>query len=707
MLKSVASETDGFIEVTNCLFADGNGSGFNFDFTHHITGCTFSNLDMAMEFYTGYMLNPSVFENSTITGTRGGIVLVGALTNQVMPAYTIRSNAFTVAQSAILLGPAQNVSVMGNEFFGGLGVGTDSYAYQGTTLNSNILVAGNLFHETYLPINIYGNGPDRLVNLAVISNTAWGCGNFAAGGGTSTNVLFLGNQSLADANGQRGGLNSQALLGQWYLDDLSNDFPPWHDNDTVGQTNIITYALGMRHETWTSVTNSVYVIDTQHAAQIPPGAKLLITHAGQFPATFLLPGTNGMMIPTELSAGGSVALQLVNDTWLPRNQCLAAIAAVKLSHFAGSMKNQVHKPARLIYFSPESYGGLADYAHEQARALRQLGAEVIFLTTPIALSSKLRASYHCEAEMEEARDFTVRRSWLARRFRTLRCILGNVRRLERRVRQEEARVVLMGSYAEYLAPIWAPRLRRLSRSGVVFGGVVHDPVRDFVVGPAWWHSRSIACGYSFLREAFVHEPIELDTARPMPGLRTTVIPQGPYEFPAPTLTRQEMRARLDLPPGARVLLAFGNIRDSKNLDLVLRAMVWLRRIATSLVAGREQSAGQRPAGHYQQLAASLGVEKRCRWVVRRIEEAELGNFFEAADLALLTYAASFRSASAVLNVAVRFRKPCLASGGKSNLLNMVGRYSLGLRIEPDSVTAISAGLRQWPRTAASAGLGPI
>ena len=37
---------------------------------------------------------------------------------------------------------------------------------------------------------------------------------------------------------------------------------------------------------------------------------------------------------------------------------------------------------KILYFSPASYGGIADYAHEQANALVDAGAEVILLTTP-------------------------------------------------------------------------------------------------------------------------------------------------------------------------------------------------------------------------------------------------------------------------------------------------------------------------------------
>src|SRR5262249_43039811 len=147
-------------------------------------------------------------------------------------------------------------------------------------------------------------------------------------------------------------------------------------------------------------------------------------------------------------------------------------------------------------------------------------------------------------------------------------------------------------YFEYLAPIWSRRLRQLARQGVVFGAVVHDPVRDVVVGPAWWHRWSVACGYSFMREAYVHGPIELDTVKPMPQLRTTVIPHGPYCFPPATHTREDVRAKFGIPPGAFLLLAFGHVRDTKNLNLVIRAMAE-NPGCYLMVAGQELSASQK------------------------------------------------------------------------------------------------------------------
>jgi glycosyltransferase involved in cell wall biosynthesis len=283
---------------------------------------------------------------------------------------------------------------------------------------------------------------------------------------------------------------------------------------------------------------------------------------------------------------------------------------------------------------------------------------------------------------------------LSRKLRNARCLLHNQAVLAQTIRQQQCRWVLFGSYFEYLAPLWAWRLRQLARAGVVFGAVVHDPVRDFQLGPAWWHRRCVAAGYSFLREAFVHEAIPLDTARPMPALRTTVIPHGPYRFPPALHARAELRRQLSLPAAARVVLVFGHIRDGKNLDLLLQALVTCPDLHL-LVAGEAQSSGQKPAAHYRQMAGRLGVTDRCRWVLGHIAPGEVGGFFEASDLVALTYSRAFRSASGVLNVAVQFRKPCLASSGEGNLKSKVLQYGLGIWVEPDAAAALARGLQAW------------
>ncbi len=348
----------------------------------------------------------------------------------------------------------------------------------------------------------------------------------------------------------------------------------------------------------------------------------------------------------------------------------------------------------LAYFSQENSGGLADYAREQARALRASGVCVQFVTTPSVAGGIQNPASGMVPILAESPVPQPKGGKFARRLRTMSWILGNMRTLARWIEQEEVKQVLIGAYMEYFAPLWAPQFQRLAQRGVIFGSVVHDPVRQTRIGPRWFHRRSIGDAYSFLSEAFVHDPIDLDTVRPVKHLRTTVIPHGPYHFPPAASSRDKVRAELGIPADTLLLLAFGHIRNAKNLDLALRAMVSNPK-AHLLVAGKELSATQRPASYYQELAVQLGVADRCRWRTGFVRDDEVGNFFAACDLVLLTYNAGFRSASGVLNVAVQYRKPCLASGGEGNLKTSVAKHGIGLWIEPDDVKALSQALTSW------------
>lgn len=348
---------------------------------------------------------------------------------------------------------------------------------------------------------------------------------------------------------------------------------------------------------------------------------------------------------------------------------------------------------KLIYYSASSYGGLADYAHEQANALVDLGVDVTFLCSP-KYSIGRGEKYQIVPCLYESALSKPLPNKALKAIHFIRVILANVSKLASFIEENNFRYVLFSSYAEYLAPLWSGRLRQLTKKGVVFGAVVHDPVRDFVLGPRWWHRWSIACGYSFLREAFVHESIALDTVRPMPQLRTTVIPHGTYHFDDATQSREAMRASLDLPLDAKVMLAFGHIRDNKNLDLVIQAMVDFPNVYL-IVAGKELSSSQRPVAVYKDLAVKLGVAEQCRWQIRFIPQVEVANLFASADIIVLTYSENFRSASGVLNTATNYRKPCLASAGEGSLRSVVNRYELGIWVEPDNVDSIVTGIKRW------------
>lgn len=357
-----------------------------------------------------------------------------------------------------------------------------------------------------------------------------------------------------------------------------------------------------------------------------------------------------------------------------------------------SLEKSVYQGQSLVYYSPSSYGGLADYAHEQANSLVDLGVDVYFLCAPSFILGR-QAKYHVISVLKESQEKKGSMNKFKRFLQFVGINLFNFWQLSNYVKKNNFKYVLFGSYVEYLAPLWSRNLFSLSKQGTVFGSVIHDPVRDFVLGPIWWHSWSIACGYSFLREAFVHEPIKLDTQRPMPQLRTNVIPHGTYQFPQARKSRNTMREELDIPNDSTLFLAFGHIRDGKNLDLALRAIADFPDIYL-LVAGKVISSTQKPVSYYQELAQSLNINQRCRWLIDFIPNEQIGDFFNACDFVLLTYDANFQSASGVLNTAIAYKRPCLASAGKGNLQSVVMKYNLGVFVIPDSIEAISDGIQK-------------
>ncbi len=338
---------------------------------------------------------------------------------------------------------------------------------------------------------------------------------------------------------------------------------------------------------------------------------------------------------------------------------------------------------------PDLSWGLADYAHEQANALAAAGVEVVMLATA-QRPPRAVCRYQIRPVLSDASKRHVFR--LGRNISWATTLFANYGTLRREIKAGRFDTVLLGAYSEYLAPFWAGHFRALQSANVKFGSIVHDPIRDYMVGPTWWHRRSVVDAYSFLSEAFVHEKIILDTIRPLPALRTTVIPHGPYPFSKGTEFREQARKKLAIPEAAFAVLSFGHIRDGKNLDLVIRALPTLPDVYL-VVAGKEQSPGQKHVGYYQELARTVGVQERCRWIHGHVPENEVGNLFSGTDLILLTYDKNFHSASGVLNTSVNYRKPCLASAGGGNLRSVVERYGLGWFIEPDNASALETGLR--------------
>jgi Right handed beta helix region len=314
ILKGVSGAMNGFIEVTGCSFYDGNASAFNFDVSHHINHCTFSHLDMAMEFYEGRMNQPSLFENSSVSDVRADLVIVGALTNHPSPLYTIRNNYLQASNGfGIFLNPAKNVLIESNRFEGqSFCIGNGAGA-QGTDYSHDIVIRGNTATNGGNLFLVQCGYSQRFENILVTGNIISGRGGLGCGWGYSTNVTFSNNIATNGALGFGG----SRLTGQWFLDDPSNHYPPTHIDNWQGITNIMTYANGVRQGAYPTKSNSVFLIDDASPEKIPSGAMMTISNQGNHPTPLYLSSTHPAQSHDDiLMPSNTITCTWTNGEWV-------------------------------------------------------------------------------------------------------------------------------------------------------------------------------------------------------------------------------------------------------------------------------------------------------------------------------------------------------------------------------------------------------
>ncbi len=182
---------------------------------------------------------------------------------------------------------------------------------------------------------------------------------------------------------------------------------------------------------------------------------------------------------------------------------------------------------------------------------------------------------------------------------------------------------------------------------------------------------------------------ELIEAHPRALGRLTVIPLGLHSVPRTRgLSQEEARRELGLPLDRPVVLAFGNIRPYKGLDVLLPAF---RR---ALDAGTEATlviAGQPWCDFepYRRLIEELGLSSHVRAWLEFVPEQRMEAFFAAADLAVYPYT-SFDAQSAAATLALSSGLPIVVSdiGGLPELVDDSRAV-----VPPDDPEALAGALR--------------
>ena len=157
---------------------------------------------------------------------------------------------------------------------------------------------------------------------------------------------------------------------------------------------------------------------------------------------------------------------------------------------------------KIAIFSEFSEGGIADYAHDQANALAARGLDVEVLCSPAFVDGR-QIAYKARPILRDPLPRKKHSYAIMRKLRLAATILHNERKLYAYLAERKPDAVLT-HFSEYLAPLWVWRRRRLRRTGIAFYSVLHDPVRNYRVGPRWWHEWSVREAFSALDTVFVH-----------------------------------------------------------------------------------------------------------------------------------------------------------------------------------------------------------
>lgn len=137
-----------------------------------------------------------------------------------------------------------------------------------------------------------------------------------------------------------------------------------------------------------------------------------------------------------------------------------------------------------------------------------------------------------------------------------------------------------------------------------------------------------------------------------------IIPHGRYEHNMLSLpSKDESRKILNLNTSSFILLFFGQIKHSKGLDILLRALSKVSDGSVELViAGRGDKSDKE---RYKKLILNLNLQEKITWIDRYIENSEVYDFYNSADLCVLPYKNIYQSG--VLIMAMSYGTPVLCS----------------------------------------------
>jgi glycosyltransferase involved in cell wall biosynthesis len=173
----------------------------------------------------------------------------------------------------------------------------------------------------------------------------------------------------------------------------------------------------------------------------------------------------------------------------------------------------------------------------------------------------------------------------------------------------------------------------------------------------------------------------------VPSDKIVVIPHGNYlhalgEIPS----RRRARQRLGLPVDARVLLFFGQIKEVKGLDLLLKALPAVIEKFSDTVLVIAGKVWKDDFNQYKKIIDAHALSPHLFTRIQYIDNADVPLYFSAADLVVLPYKRIYQSG--VILMAMSYGKSVLASDIEG-MREIIGDGITGFLFRANSVHDLS------------------
>jgi glycosyltransferase involved in cell wall biosynthesis len=347
------------------------------------------------------------------------------------------------------------------------------------------------------------------------------------------------------------------------------------------------------------------------------------------------------------------------------------------------------KSLDVLIHCPGSHGMIADQVHQQAMALHNLGISVLVICGHNYLRTR-NAEYPVATCMLEGAT-THNQTALSRKLGKALQIVRNQLRFAWEVFRKKPALVLSSSHVEAQAPVWIwPHMLLVLLRRTIYATNLHFPVRQHQIGPKWWTALAAQLAFKPFRIAVAHKRLADKKSLPR-HVQMVEVPLGPEKIAQVELDPKAIRKTWQVPRGRKVFLAFGDIRNHKNLDVAIRALEHNPK-AHLVIHGSIKSHKDRPLKYYKMLAEDLGLSKRVTILDSFVPDEHKLSHYKAADFILLNYSGTYHSQTNGLAHAVEARRHSLVSSGTSPMRDFVEHFGLGVFVEPDSPEALANGM---------------